>query len=383
MVEMKIVIAPDSYKGSLSAKEVGLAIERGVKRAKNESVTVVVPMADGGEGTMDCLIDATDGRFMEVIAKNPLGRDIKSGIGILGDGITCVIEMAMSSGLYLIEEHERNPLYTTTYGFGQLIEAGLDHGCRHFILGLGGSATNDGGAGMLQALGADLLGQDGQPLGFGGGELGKIAEIRLEGLDPRIAESEFIIACDVNNPFVGPSGASAVFGPQKGATPEMVLQLDQNLKHFADLIERTKGIAIHDIPGTGAAGGLSGGILAFMDGQLESGISIVTRMTDLESAILDADLVITGEGQVDFQTARGKTPCGVAHVARKHQVPVIVLAGSIGQGIESLYEHGVSAVISILNRPMPLDEAVELTETLLEQAAEQVVRIYNIKGGSL
>lgn len=377
---MKIVIAPDSYKGSLSAKEAGLAIERGVKRATIESDTKVIPMADGGEGTMDCLIDAAGGHFLEVIAKNPLGRDIKSGIGILGDGITCVIEMAMSSGLYLIGEHERNPLFTTTYGFGQLIKAGLDYGCKHFILGLGGSATNDGGAGMLQALGAELLDQNSEPLGFGGGALGELAEIRLEGLDPRIAESEFIIACDVNNPFVGSSGASAVFGPQKGATPEMVQQLDQNLKHFADLIERTQGIAIHDIPGTGAAGGLSGGILAFMDGHLESGISIVTRMTNLELAIQDADLVITGEGQVDYQTARGKTPCGVAHIARMHQVPVIVLAGSIGQGIESLYEHGVTAVISILNRPMPLGEAMEQTGTLLEQAAEQVIRIYNING---
>lgn len=374
---MKIVIAPDSFKGSLSAKEVGLAMERGVKRALIESATVVVPMADGGEGTMECLVDATDGRFIEVTVKDPLGRDIRSGIGILGDGTTCVIEMAMSSGLYLIEEHERNPLHTTTYGFGQLIQAGLDHGCRHFILGLGGSATNDGGAGMLQALGAELLDSDGRPLGFGGGELGRIAEIRLDGFDARIAESEFIIACDVDSPFVGPAGASAVFGPQKGATPEMVQQLDANLKRFADLIERTQGIAIHEIPGTGAAGGLSGAILAFMHGQLESGISIVTRMTQLESAIQDADLVLTGEGQVDFQTARGKTPCGVAHTARKYQVPVIVIAGSIGHGIETLYEHGVTAVISILNRPMPLDEAMKLTGPLLEQAAEQAIRIYS------
>ncbi|GGG01456.1 glycerate kinase [Paenibacillus abyssi] len=380
---MKIVIAPDSFKGSLSAKEVGLAIEKGIHRATNESVTIVIPMADGGEGTVECLVDATNGQFIEAVVKDPLGRDRKSGFGILGDGTTCVIEMAMSSGLYLIEETERNPLHTTTYGFGQLIRAGLDQGCRHFILGLGGSATNDGGAGMLQALGAKLLDKEGHPIGFGGGALDKLAEIRLDGLDPRIAESRFIIACDVDNPFVGPSGASAVFGPQKGATPEMVRQLDLNLRHFADLIAQTRGIAVHDLPGTGAAGGLSGGLLAFMDAQLDSGLSIVAKVTELEAAVKDADLVITGEGQVDFQTARGKTPCGVAQIAQKHEVPVVVLAGSIGHGIESLYEHGVSAVLSIVNRPMPLHEAMGRTAELLEQAAEQIMRIYAIRGGLL
>ncbi|CAM3024081.1 glycerate kinase [Paenibacillus sediminis] len=378
---MKIVIAPDSFKGSLSAKEVGLAIERGIKRVNYESDIIVIPMADGGEGTMECLIDGTNGQFVEAVVQDPLGREIKSGFGILGDGTTCVIEMAMSSGLYLIEESERNPLLTTTYGFGQLIKAGLDQGCRKFILGVGGSATNDGGAGMLQALGVDLLDAKGHPVGYGGGELGKIAEIRLERLDARIAESSFIIACDVDNPFIGPTGASAVFGPQKGATPVMVQQLDRNLHHFADLIEEAIGKSIHHLPGAGAAGGLAGGIVAFMNGQLEAGVSIVSKVTGLEAAVKDADLVITGEGQVDFQTARGKTPCGVAHVASKYHVPVIVLAGSIGQGIESLYEHGVSAVISILNRPMKLDEAMGLTESLLELAAEQVIRIYQLKGG--
>jgi glycerate kinase len=294
-----------------------------------------------------------------------------------------VIEMAMSSGLYLIGEEDRYPLRTTTYGFGQLILAALDQGCRHFILGLGGSATNDGGAGMLQALGIQLLDSEGNPLGFGGGELSRLAEIRTAGLDPRIMESRFIIACDVDNPFVGPHGASAVFGPQKGASPEMVEQLDRNLNHFADLIERAQGIAIHDLPGTGAAGGLSGGILAFMNGQLESGISIISRLLGLEAEIKGADLVITGEGQVDYQTARGKTPSGVANRARKHHVPVVVLAGSVGEGIESLYEQGISAVVSILNRPMSLEKAMELTGPLLEQAAEQVVRIYfSNSGGS-
>ncbi|KIL40105.1 glycerate kinase [Gordoniibacillus kamchatkensis] len=376
---MNIVIAPDSFKGSLTAKEVGLAVAAGVKRALPESVATVIPMADGGEGTMQCLIDATGGRFVEAVVKNPLGRDIKSGFGILGDGSTCVIEVAMSSGLYLIDKQERNPLLTSTYGFGQLIAAALDQGCRKFILGLGGSATNDGGAGMLQALGADLLDEEGNPLGFGGGQLGRLAHIRTSGLDSRLVESSFVVACDVDNPFVGPSGASEVFGPQKGASPDMVRELDEGLRRFADVIEQTRGISIHNMPGTGAAGGLSGGIVAFMNGKLESGVSIVIRETGLEAAIAKADLVITGEGQVDFQTARGKTPCGVAHVARSYNVPVVILAGSVGKGIESLYEHGVSAVLSIVNRPMTLDEAMAQAGPLLEQAAEQAIRIYRIK----
>ncbi len=377
---MNIVVAPDSFKGSLSAQGVGMAIAKGIKRAFHESVINVIPMADGGEGTMDCLIDATKGRFVNASVQDPLGRTINSGFGILGDGTTCVIEMAMSSGLYLIESHERNPLKTTTYGVGQLIKAALDQGCRNFILAVGGSATNDGGAGMLQALGVELLDAEGQQIGSGGGSLGKIAEIRMEGLDHRIAESQFTVACDVDNPFIGPSGASAVFGPQKGASADMVEQLDQNMKHYADVIERTQGIVIHNLAGTGAAGGLSGGIMAFLGGVLESGVSIVTRVTKLEEAVREADLVITGEGQVDFQTARGKTPYGVARVALAHGVPVIVVAGSIGKGIDTLYEHGVSAVVSIVNRPMTLEEAMEQTEPLLEEAAEQIMRIAKLIG---
>lgn len=375
---MNIIIAPDSFKGSLSALEVGLAVERGVKRVFSESVTKVIPMADGGEGTMDCLIDATNGRFVKVSVQDPLGRTIDSGFGILGDGVTCVIEMAMSSGLYLIEREERNPLITTTFGVGQLIRAALDQGCRHFIMAVGGSATNDGGAGMLQALGVDLLDAEGSQIGYGGGSLNKLAAIRTNRLDPRIAESQFTVACDVDNPFVGQNGASVVFGPQKGASVEMVKQLDRNLKHFADVIERTLGYAIHDLPGTGAAGGLSGGILAFLNGVLESGVSIVTRVTELEAAVRNADLVITGEGQVDFQTVHGKTPFGVAKVAQVHGVPVIVLAGSVGEGIDSLYQHGVTAVVSIVNRPMTLEEAMKQTAPLLEEAAEQMMRLIKL-----
>ncbi|MED1948506.1 MULTISPECIES: glycerate kinase [Brevibacillus] len=376
---MKIVIAPDSFKGCLTAKQVGEAIRSGIQRALPQSELIVKPMADGGEGTMQCLVDATDGRILTATVKNPLGQDICAEFGILGDGVTCVIEMAAASGLYLISTEERNPFVTTTYGFGQLITAGLDKGCRKFILGLGGSATNDGGAGMLQALGYVLLDQDDQPLSFGGGELSRLSRIDTSQVDKRLADCHFVIACDVTNPFVGPNGASHVFGPQKGATPEMVLQLDDHLRHFADLLEKTRGIAIHDLPGTGAAGGVAGALLAFLNGQLRSGIEIVIETTGLAEAMDKANLVITGEGQVDFQTAQGKTPCGVAQVAQRYGIPVIVLAGSIGNGIDTLYEKGVSAVVSITNKPMTLDQSMREAASLLEQTAEQVMRIYSLK----
>lgn len=378
---MNIVIAPDSYKGSLSAKAAGLAIQEGVRRALPDSVVKVFPMADGGEGTMECLVEATGGSFVPCTVKDALGREIDSGFGLLGDGTTCVIELAMCAGLTMLEKHERNPLHTTTFGFGQLIVSALDRGCRQFILGLGGSATNDGGAGMLQALGVELLDGEGHSIGYGGGELLRLAEIRTDRMDPRIAESHFTVACDVDNPLIGEFGASAVFGPQKGASPDMVRTLDAGLERFADLIAVRRGIAIHQMPGTGAAGGISGAILAFLDGTLESGVELVMRAAGLEAAIRDANLVITGEGQVDVQTARGKTPWGVARMAQQYNVPAIVLAGSAGSGIDRLYEDGVTAVISIVNKPMSLEEAMAQAAPLLEQAAEQAVRIFRAGTG--
>lgn len=379
---MKVVVAPDSFKGSLTAKQVSEAIRAGIRRADPHADIVAKPMADGGEGTLQCLVDATDGKIMTATVKDPLGRPVAAEFGILGDGVTCVIELAASSGLYLISKAERNPLRTTTYGFGQLIVAGLDLGCRRFILGLGGSATNDGGAGMLQALGYRLLDQADQPLPFGGGELSRLSRIDCSQKDKRHAECQFVIACDVTNPFVGPNGASHVFGPQKGATPEMALALDEHLRHFADVMEKSRGIAIHDLPGTGAAGGVAGALLAFLGGELRAGIQIVMETTRLACAMQGADLVITGEGQVDAQTARGKTPCGVAQLAQQFGIPVIVLAGSIGEGIEALYEKGVTAVVSIANRPMTLDESMRDSAALLEQAAEQVMRIWASRSGS-
>lgn len=376
---MKIVIAPDSFKGSLTAKQVADAIAAGVSKALPDSEIIMKPMADGGEGTLQCLVDATDGKLLQATVKNPIGRDISAEFGILGDDVTCVIEMAAASGLYLISSEDRNPLHTTTYGFGQFIRAGLDLGCRRFILGIGGSATNDGGAGMLQALGIRLLDQNEQELGFGGGELSKLRRIDRSQEDPRLKECDFIIACDVTNPFVGPNGASHVFGPQKGATPDMVKKLDENLRHFADLILATEGIAIHDLAGTGAAGGVAGALLAFLHGKLQSGIQIIRETTMLAEALTGADLVITGEGQIDFQTAQGKTPCGVAQLAKQFGIPVIVFAGSIGKGIDALYKEGVTAVFSIANKPMTLEESMTQAAELLEQAAEQAVRIYACK----
>ncbi|HEU4964681.1 MAG TPA: glycerate kinase [Bacilli bacterium] len=371
---MKIVVAPDSFKGSLSAREVGLAIRKGVERALPHADIPVVPMADGGEGTLECLIDATGGTWRTAEVRNPLGELIEASYGLLGDGVTCAIEMAQSSGLYLIAPEQRDPLRTTTYGVGELIQAGLDQGCRRFLLGLGGSATNDGGAGMLQALGVELLDAQGGEIGQGGGELSKLREIRTAGLDPRLADCEFLIACDVDNPFVGPKGASHVFGPQKGATPKMVLELDANLRHFANLIDQTVGVAIHDLPGTGAAGGLSGALLAFLGGKLQSGIQLVIEAVGLEEQLRDADLVITGEGQIDFQTAHGKTPSGVALLAQSHGIPTIALCGSVGDGIDVLHEQGIAAVYSIVNQPMTLEEAMARTAELLTHTAEQVIR---------
>lgn len=380
----KIVIAPDSFKGSLSAPEAAEAIERGIKKAGPAIETRLVPMADGGEGTADCLVRATGGKMVQVTALDPLGREIQSGFGVLGgsdgsvdgDGSVGVVEMALSSGLYLIEEHERDPLRTTSYGVGQLIRAALDEGCRTLILALGGSATNDGGAGMLQALGAELLDSDGRAIGYGGGELAKLASIGIGGLDARLRDCEIRVACDVDNPFVGPRGASHVFGPQKGASEEVAERLDRSLSHFADLMEESLGIRIHDMPGAGAAGGLAGAIMAFLGGSLESGVSMVARYAGLDSAVRTADLVITGEGRIDGQTAGGKTPYGVAKIAQAHGVPVIVLAGSVGDGIEALYEHGILSVFSIVNRPMTMEEAMNGADTLLEQSAEQVARTF-------
>lgn len=373
---MKIVIAPDSFKGSLTALEASLAMERGIKKAFPRAETVLVPVADGGEGTMDSLVAVTNGRKVEVTVKGPMLDSVQAAYGILGDQETCVIEMASASGLILIEPEERNPLLATTYGTGELIKKAMDDGCRKFILAIGGSATNDGGIGMLQALGMGLLDSDGNSVGYGGAELARIVEIDEQVFDPRIAACEFLIASDVQNPLIGPNGASHVFGPQKGATDVMVEFLDTQLSAWADLVENKTGIRLHDKPGAGAAGGIGGAFQAFFPARTKRGIDIVVEYTKLKEKLHGAQCVFTGEGQIDFQTASGKTPMGVAEEAKKQGIPVFALSGSIGKGIEELYQHGITSVHSIVSAPIILQEAIERGAALLEATAEQVMRTY-------
>lgn len=373
---MKILIAPDSFKGSLSAVEAALSIERGIHKAFPNAETLRLPVADGGEGTLDTLVATTGGKKIPVLVKGPLAQKVDAEYGILGDGETCVIEMAKASGLTLVPKGNLNPLKATTYGTGELIKQALDDGYTSFILALGGSATNDGGAGMLQALGLKLLDEQGNEISTGGSELAKVCTIDTSVFDKRIQACKFIIASDVENPLIGPHGASHVFGPQKGATPENVQTLDACLAHWADEVEKVTGVRIHDLPGAGAAGGIGGAFQAFFPSQIRRGIDVVIEHTGLQRVLEGTDLVITGEGQVDFQTASGKTPMGVAQAAKLQNIPTVILAGSVGSSIDVLYQYGIVSVNSIINKPMTLSEAIEQAAELLELSAEQVVRSY-------
>jgi glycerate kinase len=371
---MKILIAPDKFKGSLSAFEVADNIEKGILKVFPKAIVVKVPMADGGEGTVESLVDATGGKIIKTNVKDPLFRDIESFYGILGDGKTAVIEMAAASGLYLLKDYERNPMITTTYGTGQLIKDALDRGCRRFIIAIGGSATNDGGAGMATALGVKFYDKDGIEIGLGGGELSKIYSIDTSNIDDRLKECEFIVACDVANPLIGENGASRVYGPQKGATKEMVEVLDKNLEHYGKLLEKYFNKKIIDVPGSGAAGGLGAGLMAFLNAQLKNGIEIIIETLKLEEKIKEADIVISGEGKIDFQTAFGKTISGIAKLCKKHNKPLIVIAGTV-EDIENLYEIGVSSIFSIVEKPMSLEDAIKNAPTLLEKSAERIFRL--------
>lgn len=373
---MKIIIAPDSFKGSLTAVQAASAINRGILKAFPEAETVQLPIGDGGEGTMETLVAATGGKIRRVEVTGPLNQPAEAAYGILGDGKTCVVEMASASGLHLVPENGLSPLKATTYGTGELIRHALDDGFTNFIVGLGGSATNDGGAGMLQALGLNILDSEGDEIGFGGGALSDVSRIDTGSLDARISGSTFIIASDVQNPLIGPDGASHVFGPQKGADLEQVELLDRNLVHWADRILEATGIRLHDLAGAGAAGGIGGAFQAFFPVTVKRGIDVVLDYIHLDQELAGADLVITGEGQVDRQTAFGKTPLGVAQRAGSQNVPTIILAGSVGEGAGVLHKHGVVSIHSIVNGPMTLAEAFERAEELLESSAEQVVRAY-------
>ena len=375
---MKIVIAPDSYKESLSALEVAQAVEAGFRQVFPDADYVLVPVADGGEGTVDAMVAATGGRKETVTVSGPLGEPVEAFYGLTGDGDTAVIEMAAASGLALVPPDRRNPLLTNSRGTGELIRAALDAGARRFILGIGGSATNDGGAGMVQALGARLLDLEGRELDGSGGDLARLERIDVSALDPRLAECRIEVACDVDNPLTGARGASAVFGPQKGATPEMVQALDANLARLARIVERDLGVAVDAVPGAGAAGGMGAAMLAFFGATLKPGIEIVTAAVDLDDHVRDADLVITGEGRIDFQTVHGKTPIGVARVAKRHGKPVIGIAGSLGAEVGVVHAHGIDAVFSVLGKPCTLDEALRDAAANVELTARNVAAVLRI-----
>lgn len=380
---MKIIVAPDSFKSSMSAISAANAIERGIKKAGdfyNTNYDVIkVPMADGGEGTVDAVINSIGGRKIYTEVLDPLGRKINSFFGILGKE-TAIIEMAASSGLHLLSDKEKNPMKTTTYGTGQLIKRALDEGCKHIIIGLGGSATNDGGVGMAQALGIKFLDNEGREIGFGGQNLKHIKSIDISGLDKRIDDVKITVASDVKNPLCGPQGASAVYGPQKGATPEMIKILDDNLKHLTEIIKKDLKKDIRNIPGAGAAGGLGAALIAFLDANILPGIEIIMELSNFEQQVENCDVVITGEGSTDYQTMFGKVPYGVGQVAKKYNKPLICISGSLKEGYESLYDEGVTALFSISPGPISLKDSIERGDELLERVSENVMRIFFLRG---
>lgn len=372
---MKIVIAPDSWKESLTALEVATAIEDGFRQIFPDAEVVKIPMADGGEGTVEAMVAATKGRVVNLRVTGPLGEPLEAFYGISGDEQQAFIEMAAASGLESVPTSQRDPRITTSWGTGELIRHALDAGVRHIIIGLGGSATNDGGAGMVQALGARLLDADGESLAHGGEALSLLERIDISELDSRLAECRIEVACDVTNPLTGKEGATAVFGPQKGATPAMVEQLDKALSHFGQIIERDLDKAVMSLKGGGAAGGMGVALHAFCGAELRQGIEIVTEALALDAAVRDADLVITGEGRIDSQTIHGKVPVGVARVAKRYQIPVIGIAGSLTADVEVVYDHGLDAIFSVIPRICTLDEALKNAAENLRMSARNIAAV--------
>ncbi|MGK3131280.1 glycerate kinase [Pantoea sp. C8B4] len=355
---MKIVIAPDSYKESLSALEVAAAIEAGFSEIFPDAEYVKIPVADGGEGTVEAMVAATQGSIVRLTVTGPLGAPVEAFYGLSGDERSAFIEMAAASGLELVPAAQRDPLITNSFGTGELIKNALDRGVDHIIIGIGGSATNDGGSGMMQALGARLLDQQGNEIAFGGGALPQLARIEIDQLDKRIQQCRIEVACDVTNPLTGEEGASAIFGPQKGATPELVQQLDNALAHYAEIIHRDLDIDVLHIAGGGAAGGMGAALHAFCQAELRRGIEIVTEALGLADQVQDADLVITGEGRIDSQTINGKVPIGVAKVAKQFNKPVIGIAGSLTADVGVVHQHGLDAVFSVLFSIGSLEDAL-------------------------
>ena len=375
---MKIVIAPDSYKESLSAPDVAKVIEKGFREIFPNAHYVRVPLADGGEGTVEAMIAATQGKAYHAQVTGPLNTKVDAVWGLSGDGNTAFIEMAAASGLALVPHNKRDPLLTTSYGTGELITQALERGARNIVIGIGGSATNDAGVGMMQALGVHFLDKQGQELKPGGGNLDKLERIDISSLDARLADCSVRVACDVTNPLIGPQGASRIFGPQKGATEEMINTLDRNLEHYADIIAHSFNIDVKHIPGAGAAGGMGATLKVFLNADLRRGIEVVTQALNLEEHIHDCTLVITGEGRLDSQSVNGKVPVGVANIAKKYDKPVIAIAGSLHPDVDVVYQHGIDAIFSVLSAISTREEAFSGAPDNIYRTARNVAAMVKI-----
>ena len=371
---INFILAPDSFKESMTAKEVCIAMEKGIRKVIKDAKIIHVPMADGGEGTLQALIDATNGKLLYKEVLNPLGDKIRARFGVLGDNKTAIIEMAEASGLELIKKEERNPMITTSFGTGELIKAALDLNVSNIVIGLGGSATNDAGVGMLQALGVSFLDEDNKEISFGGKELERIKKIDLSNFDKRIEKVKIEVACDVTNPLTGENGASYVFARQKGANGEMIKVLDSNLKSYSNIVKNSFNIDINNIEGAGAAGGIGASLVGFCGGELKKGIDIVTKYSMLEEKIQKADYIFTGEGSIDSQTKFGKTISGVARLGKKYNVPVIALGGRVDSNIDELYDIGVTAVFGILKEITSLEDALKTGPENIEKTIENIIR---------
>lgn len=374
---MKLLLASDSYKGSLNTMQVAEQIKRGVKKVFPDAQFMCVPVADGGEGTVEAMVSSLGGEYRNVEVTAPDGRKVQAVYGVLPDR-KVVVEMAAASGLPLIPDKERNVMTATTYGTGELIQAALNEDCTQIYIGIGGSATNDGGMGMAQALGYSFRDKDGKEVGFGGKELGRVAVIDNKNADQRLKEKDIIVMCDVTNPLCGELGAAAIYGPQKGATPEQIIELDHGLKHFAKVIKEQMGLDLEEIPGAGAAGGLGAGLIAFAGAKIKSGIDAILEVSDFNEKLNWADIVITGEGRIDCQSAFGKAISGISKMAKAKDVPVVAVSGSIEHGAEIIYEKGVSTMEAAVCRPMHVDEAMLNANILVENAVERVMRSIKI-----
>jgi glycerate kinase len=375
---MKILVAPQEFKGSISALSVAEAAKVGVIRVFPKAEVVLCPVADGGDGTLETLVEVSGGEVRTCNVRNPIGETITAQWGAMGDGVTAVIEMARTSGLALLSLDERDPLNASTFGLGQAILEAMNEGFRNFIVGIGGSATNDAGAGMAQALGANLLDSEGRSIGSGGAALANLRSIDVSKMDPRIAGSHFMVACDVSNPLTGNEGASAVYGPQKGATPAMVAELDNALLNFSNIVKKDIGKNVSGISGAGAAGGLGAGMLAFMGAELKAGVDIVLETVRLKEKLAGVDLVITGEGGMDFQTVYNKAPIGVARIAAELNIPTVAIAGLLGQNFTVVHDHGIRAATSIVDGPITLEESSERASELISNSVEESLRFISV-----